>query len=59
RWDPGILDWGSCQAVRFRVRWVGGEYEDEVKTGPERIVASVLPQLDLSVEETLQACRSV
>ncbi|MFS8855167.1 Uma2 family endonuclease [Synechococcus sp. H55.7] len=41
------------------LRWVGGEYEDEVKTGPERIVASVLPQLDLSVEEILQARRSV
>lgn len=41
------------------VRWVGGEYEDEVKTGPERIVSSVLPQLELSAEDPLQARRSV
>ena len=40
-------------------RWVGGEYEDEVKTGPERIVSSVLPQLDLSAQDLLQAHRSV
>jgi Uma2 family endonuclease len=39
--------------------WVGGEYEGEVKTGPERIVSSVLPPLDLSAEDILQARRSV
>ncbi|MFS8837706.1 Uma2 family endonuclease [Synechococcus sp. R6-5] len=41
------------------VRWVGGEYEGEVKTGSGRIVSSVLPQLDLSAEDILQARRSV
>jgi Uma2 family endonuclease len=56
----GILEYWIVDPAKQSVsRWVGGEYEDEVKTGPERIVSSVLPQLDLSAQDLLQAHRSV
>jgi Uma2 family endonuclease len=56
----GILEYWIVDPAKQSVsRWVGGEYEDEVKTGPERVVSSVLPQLELSAEDILQARRSV
>ncbi|MEN9220953.1 MAG: Uma2 family endonuclease [Thermostichus sp. BF3_bins_97] len=40
------------------LHWVNGEYEEEARTGSEPMVSSVLPQLNLSAEDLLQARRS-